>query len=524
MDRSAPAMEMAAGGMTRSAADRLAALTARGAHAACGVIHLIDGRNLRLVGGHHLPSGFEAMQQVPVTATVAGVILRTGFPVVISDVDRDDRVPPDAPVRAVGLRCFAGYPVRDPNGAITGTCSVMDYQPRQWTPDELTALDDGAQACTAFVAELRAHETEYRQRMFRDTLLESLDTGVAACDADGRLVLVNRSLRERFGTEQVQGTVEQWARGLPLTTPEGAPIDVTRLPLLLALGGADARGAEYVLHRPDGTRRRLIVNGHPITSGRGRSLGAVAVVHDVTEARRAEQLQRELARSKDEYLNLVGHELRTPVTIIGSYLELLGESDPESPATELLPMIAAARRGSERLRRLVEALLDLSAFDAGRNPLQVTEIDLAGLVASAVGDTASRAVVKNLAVHRSGPDRLPLRGDPRRLTQLVTAVLDNAITYTPGGGTITVTVAASATTACLDVVDTGLGIPEHERPHVFDRFFRGAVTTELAIAGAGLGLSIAKLIVERHQGVITVTPNEQRQGTRVHIELPRWPS
>ncbi|MEU4689405.1 ATP-binding protein [Actinoplanes sp. NPDC023714] len=510
------AMEMTAGGMTHSAADRLAALTVHGARAACGIIHLAEGGHLRLVGGYNLPEGFQPMQSVPVSATLGGLVLRTGFPVVISDVNVDERVPADAPVRAVGIRSFAGFPVRDPDGTIMGTCSVMDYQPRNWQPEELTAVDDGAQACTAFVAELRAHEVEYRQRMFLDTLLDSLDTGVAACDTAGRLVLVNRSLRERLGVSVTSGlAVEDWARQLPLTTADGAPIDPATLPLLQALGGTDVRGAEYVLHGRDG-RRQLVVNAHPI-----RRMGAVGVFHDVTEARRAAQLTGELARSKDEYLNLVGHELRTPVTIIGSYLELLNESDPATAAADLLPMIAAARRGSERLRRLVEALLDLSAFDAGKSPLQMADLDLAAVVSSAVADCEPQATAKHLALTFTEPARLPLHGDARRLNQLVTVLVDNAITYTPDGGAVTVTVTAGDTTAAIDVTDTGLGIPAHERPMVFDRFFRGAITTELAIPGAGLGLALAKLITERHHGTIAVTPNHRRPGTTVHVELPR---
>ncbi|GGQ75246.1 GAF domain-containing sensor histidine kinase [Couchioplanes azureus] len=506
------AVEMAPGGMSRTAADRLAALTTRGARAACAMIHLVEGRNLRLIGGHHMPQGFEPMQDVPMSATLGGVLLRTGFPVVVSDVDADERVPVDAPVRAVGIRSYAGFPVRDPDGAIVGVCAVMDYQPRQWQPDELTAVDDGAQACTAFVAEQRAREAEQEQRVFLDTLLNSLDTGVAACDADGRLVLVNRSLRDRLGTDKVEGSAEEWVRRLPVTTPDGGPIRTEQMPLLRAMHGSDVRGVEYELHGRQG-RHQLRVNAHPITGLQGRRLGAVSVFHDITETRRAEHLQQMLSRAKDEYLSLVGHELRTPVTIVGSYLELMGDSDPGAPVADLLPMIAGARRGSERLRRLVEALLDLSALDAGRSPLTTTDIDLVAVVTGAACAVEARADERNLTLTQTTPARLPMQGDPGRLTQLVTALLDNAIAYTPDGGAIGITVTGTETTAAIAVSDTGFGIPEHERPHVFDRFFRGAITTELAIPGAGLGLAIAKLIAERHHGTIATSPHDHRPGT-----------
>lgn len=516
----APIMEMAPGGMSRVAADRLAALTKSGAHAACAMIHLAEGRNMRLIGGDHLPPGFEPMQRVPMSATLAGLLLRTGFPLVISDVEADDRVPADAPARAVGIRAYAGFPVRDHAGDIVGVCAVMDYQPRHWQPDELTAVDNGAQACTAFVTEQRAHEAEHQQRLYLDTMLDSLDTGVAACAADGRLVLVNRSLRERLDMPAEITTLEQWAAWLPITTADGKPVDRAHMPLRRALHGTEVRGTEFALHT-GGVRRMMRVNAHPITDEQGIRLGAVAVFHDITEARHAEQLQRELSRAKDEYLNLVGHELRTPVTIIVSYLELMSATEPDVPAADLFPMIDAARRGSERLRRLVEALLDLSALDAGRSPLTVTDADLVTIVTTATCAAEEHAQARNIAITQTTPARMPLQGDPHRLTQLVTALVHNAITFTPHGGAVSVTVSGTDTTAAVDVTDTGLGIPDHERPRVFDRFYRGAVATELGIPGAGLGLSIAKLIAERHHGTITINPARDRPGTTIHVELPR---
>lgn len=516
----AAVMEVAPGGMSRTAADRLAALTVRGARAACAMIHLTDGANMRLIGGHALPAGFEPMQRVPMIFTLGGQVLRSGFPVVIGDVDTDDRVPAEAPVRAVGIHSYAGYPIHDSAGAIVGVCAVMDYLPRRWQPDELTAVDDGAQACAAFVAEQRAHQGERAQRLFLNTLLDSLDTGVAACDADGRMVVVNRSLRDRLGVGEVHGHAADWAGMLPVTTPAGEPVAAREGPLLRALHDGDVRDVEQVLHTRDG-RRLMRVNAHPIADGPEHRIGAVEVFHDITEARRAEELQQMLSRAKDEYLNLVGHELRTPVTIIVSYLELLADAGPDTPAAELLPLIEAVCRGGERLRRLVEALLELSALDAGRAPVTMEDLDLVTVVASAVRAVGERAAGRGITVTLDGPERMPMRGDPRRLAQLAGALLDNAITYTPDGGTVGVTLAGAALAVTLEVADTGFGIPEHERPYVFDRFYRGAVTTELAIPGAGLGLAIAKLIAERHHGTVTIRPRGARPGTNVHVELPR---
>ena len=128
------------------------------------------------------------------------------------------------------------------------------------------------------------------------------------------------------------------------------------------------------------------------------------------ERRRAEELQQALNRSKDEYLNLVGHELRSPLTVIASYVDLIAEANPAAPVTEILPMIDAVQRSSDRLRRLVEALLDLSALDPGHAKIQPQGVDLAVLVADAVRDIQPAATAKGLTLDIDLPERLPMRG------------------------------------------------------------------------------------------------------------------
>jgi two-component system, OmpR family, phosphate regulon sensor histidine kinase PhoR len=513
------AVEFARGGMTQTAADRMAALTARAAQAGCAMIHIADGQDLRLIGGHGLPPGF-GREPAPVSSTLAGLVLHGGFPLVISDTSTDIRVPIDAPVRSTNLRSYAGFPVRDPRGRLVGVCAVMDEQRRDWLPGQLAGVDEGAQACTAFVTEHFAREREHHQRVFLDTLLDSLDTGVAACDADGRMVLVNRSLQERLGTHTVAGGAEDWAARLPITDTDGTPVRAEQTPLMRALDGESVRGAEHLLHLR-GQRRLFRINGHPITSSQGQRLGAVTVFHDITAAHRAERLQQLLSRTRDDYLNLVGHELRTPVSIIVSYLDLMHDTDPDTPAAELRPMIAAARRGSERLRRLVGSLLDLSALDAGRDPLRMTDIDLSAVVTGAADRVTARAAHRNIALTCEVPPHTPQHADPDRMRQLLDALLDNALAYTADGGAVRVALSSTGTTVDLTVIDTGFGIPAHEHPHVFERFFRGAIATDLAIPGTGLGLTVAQLIAERHDGTITVTPDTGgHRGTTVRVRLP----
>jgi signal transduction histidine kinase len=251
--------------------------------------------------------------------------------------------------------------------------------------------------------------------------------------------------------------------------------------------------------------------------------GIAAHVGQFLERRRAEALQQALSRSKDEYLNLVGHELRSPLTVISANLELVGDTDPAASVGEIVPLLAAVQRSSDRLRRLVEALLDLSALDSGHAVLQSVEFDLAAVVESVAADVRPDASRRGIDVVTRLPDALPLVGDPARLRQVVTVLVDNARTYTLAGGQITIDLEDADGTASLQVSDPGVGIPDSERPYLFQRFFRGAVTQEHSIPGAGLGLATAQLIVHRHHGQITVDSGPAGTGSVFRVRLPVRP-
>ena len=133
-----------------------------------------------------------------VSSTLGGLVIAQGSPVVISDITADARVPAET-ARAAGGRAYAGYPIRDVDGAITGVCAVLDREPRMWRPEHLSALDQGAQACTAFVIEQHSAARADDARRLLAALLDSLQTGVAACDAAGRLVFSNRANQDLNG-------------------------------------------------------------------------------------------------------------------------------------------------------------------------------------------------------------------------------------------------------------------------------------------------------------------------------------
>jgi len=227
---------------------------------------------------------------------------------------------------------------------------------------------------------------------------------------------------------------------------------------------------------------------------------------------------RELDRLKDEFVSLVSHELRTPLTSIRGYVELLLEEEGQLDDDQRR-FLEIVNRNSERLLALVADLLFLAQIDAGKPGIELGRVDLNRIVEECIEASSPVADSKGIDLSLQAR-RLPkLEGDPARLAQVLDNLVSNALKFTPSGGSVELRLRAEDGQAVLEVQDTGLGIPEEEQGQLFERFFRSSSSTEAAIPGTGLGLTITKAIVERHGGTIEVesAPNA---GTTVRVRLP----
>jgi signal transduction histidine kinase/PAS domain-containing protein len=307
-------------------------------------------------------------------------------------------------------------------------------------------------------------------------------------------------------------------------------------------GGADGGGADRGGDPDDpGPRPTLAV---PIRSA-DRTLGVITLfaeaVHDqreqledllsglaahvgmFLERRRATQLAQALARSKDEYIGLVGHEMRTPLTSISAYTDLVLE-DP-ALGDDLRPMLAVVQRNAATLRSIIANLLDLAALDSGHARINLSPTDLSDTV-----ETVTQAAIERASAAGAAPQvtvdiaagiRVP--GDPPRLRQVVDNLLTNALKYTPADGAVVVRLRTDGATAVLDVADTGMGIPMTERTNLFSRFFRGKAAKAASIPGSGLGLAISRAIVDAHDGTLELV-DRPGPGCTFRLTLPLRPS
>ena len=240
----------------------------------------------------------------------------------------------------------------------------------------------------------------------------------------------------------------------------------------------------------------------------------------LTQAQVQNERLLELDRVKDEFIALVSHELRTPLTSIRGYLELLtDDAEGVGMRIEQQSWLQVIDRNSERLVALVEDLLLSAQAHAGTLALARTEFDAATVVRQCALAGTPAAHARGIELYCSADSDLRLSGDPMRIGQVIDNLLSNALKFTPAGGRVDLRASQRNGHVRIEVADTGMGIPPEAQAHLFDRFFRTQRAQNEAIAGAGLGLTIAKAIVDAHHGRIGYSSVEGT-GTTFTVDLP----
>ncbi len=329
-----------------------------------------------------------------------------------------------------------------------------------------------------------------------EQLMRSITVGVIALDGRGNIHALNPAAATIFeiGDRTVVG------RAVIELIPS---FDLDRR-VRDALAGHPSRGA-IALAIGTGEQRRVSVTALPLDG----SDGAILVAADETRLHELEQTRR-------EFVSSVSHELRTPLSSIKLMLEtVLARPDDAEARTMFLPRIEGE---VERMVQLVEDLLDLARAEAGHMPLRRENLDLAAVAAATVQNFEQRADRLDVGLTFEGVATI-VDGDPNRLAQVVVNLVDNALRYTPPGGTIGVGVEPREGEARLVVRDTGAGIPYRDMPHLFERFYVVERSRNREASGTGLGLSIVKQIVEAHGGTVTAE-SELGRGATFTCSLP----
>ena len=240
--------------------------------------------------------------------------------------------------------------------------------------------------------------------------------------------------------------------------------------------------------------------------------GALVLIHDITEQRKNQEMQREFVAN-------VSHELRTPLTNIRSYAETLNENAGDIPPAMEKKFLGVILNESDRMTHIVQDLLTLSRFDSGRDDLKLTRFSFSAVVQDLYNAVYMEAQRHGHTLTLEMEDGLPeIVADRERVVQVMMNVVSNSIKYTPDGGHIAIRAGRREDRVWMVVDDDGIGIPEEDRPRIFERFYRVDKARSRQSGGTGLGLSIAKEIVDRHQGLLTLQDKEG-PGLAVRLEL-----
>jgi len=349
-------------------------------------------------------------------------------------------------------------------------------------------------------AEAALRESEERLR----AVWESAADAMALSDPSGIVLAANPAYYRltRYPPEQVIG------HNFTLIFPEEQRADAAEQ--YLSVFGADDRVPRFstILRRADGSELPVEAHYDFVVQG-GQRIAMVSMVRDISERRALERLQR-------EFIAMVGHELRNPLTSLRGHAQLMKRRQRFAERS-----VDVIIEQANRLERLIRDLTDVSQLESGRLTLQLEPMDLVDLVHACAEQARGQA--EGHVVRIDDPDA-PIMGswDRDRLGQVLTNLLSNAIKYSPDGGEILVSVKSEEAETVVTVRDRGLGIPPVQLPHLFDRFYRVQETAATA-SGLGLGLYISKLLIEAHGGRMWVESEGLGQGSTFSFVLPIAP-
>jgi signal transduction histidine kinase len=325
-------------------------------------------------------------------------------------------------------------------------------------------------------------------------------------------VLRNKASRDLTGLEYAAvRTVEGFDR-LRLLRPDGAELPTDQLPLHRLMRGETIESEPYVLVRPDGTRRQIISSGTRVLDDQGQVALVMVLSRDITELHRLEQM-------REEYMLSISHDLRQPLTIIHGHAQMLPQAlDQRAQTARVRTSLGAILSSARRMGAMIEDMVDAARVETGELDLTLLPLDLYGRVIALRERLASAIDTERIKV--DVPDGLPLvRADGDRLDRILTNIWKNALEYSGPETRVTVRFSAQGNEVVTAVADKGLGIPTAEMANLFKRYYRTSKVVPKRREGLGLGLFVAKGLVEAHGGRIWVE-SEVGRGSTFYFSLP----
>jgi PAS domain S-box-containing protein len=493
--------------------DRLTRLATQLLHVPVALVSLVDDDRQFFVSCRGLEEPWASARQTPHSHSFCQYVVSRNASLVIEDARKVDFLKTNLAIRDLGVIAYAGIPLRLSTGEVLGSFCAIDTEPRHWAEADLESLQTLADAA---MAEMDLRETtkllDEREQQLA-VLLDNSEELVCSFGDRGRIIYVNRAWRETLGYSADEAAS---LRVLDLVSPEHRESFRAVVEELRAGNPVPFYEAELVAK--NGRLVRCRGRAMP-TVHNGKVTRIDALFFDITAATAAEKARAEADRMKNELIGLVSHELRSPLTTIQGALRLMtAQVETADPRTKKLADLAS--RGTDRLLRLVDDLLDIERFEAGVIPLARQTVAAAGLLEDAREAVAGAAESAGVSVAiEPGSEAVTVSADPDRLVQVLVNLAANAIKFSRGGGTVTMSAAREGAATHFAVRDAGRGIPPEMLESIFERFQQVEPDDAAVKRGAGLGLAICRAIVTGHGGRVWAENNDGA-GATFHVIIP----
>jgi PAS domain S-box-containing protein len=360
------------------------------------------------------------------------------------------------------------------------------------------------------------------ERRFRQ-MVDALPVAIYTTDAEGRLTHFNPAAVEFAGWVPTLGE-DLWCVSWKLYRPDGTPLSRDETPMAIALRERRRlRGQEAIAERPNGERRWFQPFPTPLFDDTGRVMGGINMLLDITDRKQADEALQDANRRKDEFLALLAHELRNPLAPIRAGIEIIGRSEASPQSIRSVQSIM--ERQVSHMVRLIDDLLDVSRIASGKIVLQRAPSSVTELILNAVDAQRGAIDAAQLDITCDLPEPpCVVDVDPTRFVQILSNVLHNASKFTPAHGKIRVSVdrivADALPGVAISISDTGIGISKEMLPRVFDLFAQAEAPTQRAHGGLGIGLALARRLVEMHGGEISAHSDGPGQGATFVVKMP----
>jgi two-component system CheB/CheR fusion protein len=355
-------------------------------------------------------------------------------------------------------------------------------------------------------------------------IVASSDDAIISKDLGGVIQSWNRGAERLFGYTAEEAIGTSSLKLVPADRPDEEPEILARVGR-----GETVEHHETVRQRKDGSFVEISLTVSPMRDRAGRVVGSAKVARDITDRRRTEETLRQRAvelaegeKRKNEFLAMLGHELRNPLAALVHGLELMGQVADDKERSEEVRRVMVGQ--CERIGVLLDQLLDIARLISGKVALSKKRIDLADPIRAGIDSVKPHLDAQKHTLTLSlPPDRVLVMGDAVRLTQVVENLLTNAIKYTAEGGRIDVALEADEKNARFVVRDTGVGLSAEFVPHVFEVFTQAHRSLDRAQGGLGLGLPLVSRLVEMHGGLVSASSAGLDKGSAFVVTLPRLP-